>query len=371
MPRHILDKWTYKLKTMDVCITQHKEEDVYNHMVKMHKKAEELFEKYKSIYDKILNEDLDTDKNMYKRYNWRQGEPSRFWLKNVEQWYMVDLTDDEKEIAQAEYFSIYQIWADFTICDKNGDDWLCENPDWNDMLNDVNRIHNFLKNSYDTIRLYENVAYHEAKQEWQRIDGEWIQEQDHKKEHKKHPRIELVSTTDTSIIPVAYPKAPLRDDCSYCKQHWEEMKPKYELSIKIWSQNKQEEIEWEKQKQLESEKSKQEREKRVKEYEQWLKKQDPINLCCEHCNFEAEDDFDLEEHKKTEEHKKNSRFCKVCNLQCRNDADYKYHIETMKHKKNAGLIEKVKIYKCTKCDYQTTIKCNFEKHIVVKNHIDE
>jgi len=373
MPRHTLDKWTYKLKTMDVCITQHKEDDVYAHMVKMYQKMQELYEKYRTVYDKILKQDLDSDTNMYKRYNWRQGEPSRFWSKedHINSWYSVDCSEDQREVAQAESFLYYRIWADFMICDENGDDWLCEKPDWTDMVQDVKNMHNFMKDSYDTIRLYEKMAYHEAKQEWMLKDREWIEDQDRKKEHKKHPIIQIPGTVDPEQVPDPYPSAPLRDDCIYCKQHWEESKPRYDRAVQIWEKNKREWEEWEQQKQLESEKTRKQREQKVKEYEQWLKKQDPTSLFCDHCQFQAEDDIDLEEHNKTEEHKKNSRFCKVCNLQCRNDADYKYHIETVKHKKNAGLIEKIKIYKCSKCDYQTTIKCNYEKHIVAKNHMDD
>lgn len=372
MPRHTLDKWTYKLKTMDVCLTKHKEDDIYNHMVKMHAKMQELYEKYKLIFDKIIKEDLDSDKNMYKKYNWRQGEPSRFWLKNANNWHCIDEAESDREFAQNEFFLYYRIWADFMICDKedHGHDWLCEKEGWTDMVNEVDYMHNFLKNSYDTITLYENMAYHEAKQEWERIDRAWIEENDRKKEHKKHPLIERPSTTNLDVIPEPYPEQPLRHDCSYCRQHWEEMKPKYELAVQIWSKNKQEEIAWEKQKELENEKSRKERERKAKEYEQWIARQDPVELHCHDCGFEAEDEEDLEHHKQSEEHKKRSRYCKVCQLQCRNDADYAYHIETMKHKKNAGIIEKVKIYKCNHCDYQTTVKCNFEKHIVAKNHMD-
>lgn len=372
MPRHTLDKWTYKLKTMDVCITQHKEDDVYNHMVKVYQKIQELFEKYKSMYDKIIKVDLDSDSNMYKTYNWRQGEPSRFWLKNVEQWYMVDVSDDNREVAQAEYFQLYQIWSDFMICDNHGDDWLCEKEDWNEMVQEVNNIHHFIKNSYDTIRLYENMAYHEAKQEWMRLDKDWIDEQNRKKEHKKHSIIERPSTTNIDKIPDPYPEAPLRDDCIYCRQHWEEMKPKYEMAVKLWTKNKQEYEEWEEQQKIENIKVRQEREKKIKQHEQWLAKQDPINLHCDHCDFEAEDDIELEEHNETDEHKEKLRFCKCCNVQCPSEYAFKNHLETTKHKKNAGLIDNgPKVYKCKDCDYQTITKANFERHCFSKHKKSE
>lgn len=372
MPRHTLDRWVYKINTMDVCLTKHKENDIYTHMVKMHKKAEELFEKYDGKYRAILKEFNDEQTHIYARYNWRQGEPSRFWKKNAESWYLTDIGDDEREFVAIEYFSLFHIYADFMVCDKYINEWNEEKPDWNTMVHEVTTFHNTLKDVADSIKLYEEMDFVKYKALWVAKDKEWIDEQAYKKEHSKtHPVIERPSPTNLDVEPQPYPSQPLRDDCIYCKQHWEEMKPKYELSVQVWSKNKQEQIEWETEQKLESQKSKQTREQRAKAYEQWLVKQDPINLHCDHCEYEANDDDEFDEHMKSEEHKKKSRFCKVCNLQCRNDADYAYHIETTKHKKNAGLIEKVKIYKCNHCDYQTTVKCNFEKHIVAKNHKDD
>jgi len=412
MPRHTLDKWTYKLKTIDVCITQHKEDDIYNHMVKMHDRIQELYKKYRAKYDQIINIELDSETNMYKTYNWRQGDPSRFWKKNADSWYAVDVPEQDRELVEAEWFQIYQIWADFKICDnpEYHNDWLYEKEDWKDMVHETDKIHGFMKNSYETITLYEYMAYEEAKREWKQKDKDWIEEQERKKEHKKHPLIQLPSVTNLDVEPELYPSQPLRDDCMYCKQHWEEMKPKYELAIQIWSKNKQEEIEWENQTKLEDEKIRKERERKTKEYEQWSAKQEPVDLHCHECEYKAKNVRDLENHNESEQHKKKliyckvcslqcrseydynnhissqkhckkeedlkrdtdsekkARYCEVCEIQCRNAKEYEHHLDTTKHKKNAGLIEKVKVYKCSKCDYQTTIKCNYEKHIVNKKH---
>lgn len=371
MPRHTLDKWTYSLKTMNVCITQHKEEDIYNHMVKMFSRMQELYEKYKTKFDSILKEiDVD-DKNMYnpKKYNWRQGEPSRFWLKNADLWFWVDVPEIDKENVMNEYFTIYQIFCDFTICDKYTDSWENEKPDWDDMFYEVKKMQNFMKESTATIKLYENASFIENKAKWEMIDHEWIQENNKKKEHKKHPVIELPSVTNYELIPNPYPAEPLRNDCSYCKLHWEEMKPRYDRAVEIWTKNKQSYDEWKQQQELEDQRIKEQQEKRQKEYEDLVINIPAKNLHCDLCDYQAKHKFDLESHNETEKHKQKTRYCNICNLQCRNDADYTHHIETVKHKKNAGLIEKVKIFKCNHCDYQTTVKCNYEKHIVSKNHM--
>lgn len=367
MPRHTLDKWTYKLKTMDVCITQHKEEDVYIHMVKMHKRMEELFNKYKAMYDTIIA-DLDTN-NIYKQYNWRQGEPSRFWKKNAGQWYSVDVSEGDKEIAVAEYFLLYQIWADFQICENHGNEWLSEKEDWSDMVYETERMHGLIKNSYDTITLYENMAYHEAKQEWMVKDRAWIADQDLKKEHRKtHKHIELPSPTDLESEVEPYPDQPLRDDCIYCTQHWEEMKSTYDRVLQIREVNKQEDIDYRRQQELENNKLRQQRERQARDYQKWSELQDPVCLHCSHCDYDAKDDVDLATHDETESHQEKLRYCKCCEIQCSSEYAYKNHIETTKHKKNAGLVNAgPKVYKCSKCEYETITKANYERHCYSKH----
>lgn len=414
MPRHTLDSWVRKLKTMDVMLTKHKEDDVYNHMVKMHEKAEELFEKYDAKYRTIMKEFEEEENHMYAKYDWRQGDPSRFWLKNADRWYSVDCMEDEKEIVEKEYFYlVHEIWADFMICDKYSEEWREDKPDWSDMVTNVDRIHNILKNIPDTIKCYEAMDFMKYKSRWQTADKDWIEEEKYKKEHlKKHPKIQLPKTTVYDEIPEPYPEAPLRDDCIFCKKHWEEMKSKYDKAIEIWSQNKQEWDEYNKKQQLEDEKKRIKKERVIKDFIACFDLKEDLH--CHVCDFTAKDSYELHDHKSSVSHKKNCRYCKVCNhqsrtdeefdehletlkhknkeegieevektkedikksryceicqLQCRTDNDYNYHLETTKHKKNAGLIEKVKIYKCNHCDYQTTIKCNFEKHIVSKNHM--
>lgn len=365
MPRHTLDKWTYKLKTMDVCITQHKEEDIYNHMVKMFARMEELYNKYKSIYDSIIDSLGDTDDNIYRKYNWKQGEPSRFWKKNANLWFLADLSDDEKEIIRKEYFYIFEIYCDFMSCDNHYDEWA---GDWSDMLYDVTKMWNLLKNTTDTIILYEQASYHQEKARWQIADRDWIQENDRKKEHKNHPTIELPNTLNYEEEPKSYPTEPLRDDCIYCKQHWEETKPRHERCIEIWLTNKQEDDDYKKQQELEDVKIRIEREKKAREYQEWLQKQEPIDVYCSHCEYEAKNESDLNRHNLSEEHDQKLRYCKCCELQCRSDYDFKNHISSSKHKKKAGLISTEKpTYKCNQCDYESNLKSNYERHLSLKH----
>lgn len=413
MPRHTLDNWVRKLKTMDVMLTKHKEEDVYNHMVKIHEKANELFDKYEAKYRAIMKEFEDEENHVYAKYDWRQGEPSRFWKESADHWYSVDCTEDEKEIVNKEYFYlVHEIWGDFMMCDKYSQEWREEKPDWSDMVIDVDRIHNILKNVCDTIKTYENMDFLKFKSRWEIADKDWIEQQKHKKEHlKSHPKIELPKTTVHNEIPGPYPEAPLKDDCIFCRQHWEEMKPRYDKAIEIWSKNKQEWDEYQQKQQLEDEKKRIKKERIIKDFVACFDLKEDLH--CHVCDYEAKDSYELHEHKNSVSHKKNCRYCKVCNhqcrtdeefdehletlkhknkeegveevqkskeeikksrycevcqLQCRTDKEYDNHIESKRHKQNAGLVEKVKIYKCNHCDYQTTIKCNFEKHIVAKSH---
>lgn len=413
MPRHTLDSWVRKLKTITVLLTKHKEEDIYNHMVKMYEKAEELFEKYDNKYRAILKEFDDEENHMYAKYNWRQGDPSRFWLKNAREWYLVDVTEDEKEVIEKEYLLlIYEIWADFMICDKYSEEWQQEKSNWCDMVRDIERMHNMLKEIPDTIKTYEAMDFMKYKSRWQEIDKDWIAEEALRKDHiKNHPKIELPSVTNLEVEPNEYITEPLRNDCIFCKQHWEEMRPKHDRAVEIWLKAKQDHDEYIRLQALEDEKKRIKREKAVKDFVSSFDLKEDLH--CYVCEFEAKDCYELYEHKNSASHKKNcryckicnhqcrtddeydehcetlkhknkeegieevekskeevkkSRYCEVCNLQCRNDADYQYHLETTKHKKNAGLIEKVKIYKCNHCDYQTTVKCNYEKHIVSRKH---
>lgn len=412
MPRHTLDRWVYKIKTMDVCLTKHKEDDIYTHMIKMHEKAQTLFEKYNAKYETILKELDDDENHMYAKYNWKLGEPSRFWKKHANEWYIVDVADDDKEIVQNEIKFLYEIWADFQLCNKYSSEWCTEKADWISMTEDIDNIHTVLKNVSDTIRVYEATDYVKYKSKWERENKQWIEENKQEKEHiKSHSKIQLPSPTNRDKVPDPYPEKPLVDDCIHCKKHWEEMRIKYDTVIEMWIKNKQEWDNYLKQQEIENEKKRVKRERAVKQFVASLDIKEDLH--CHICDYEAKDDLDLYDHRQSSSHKKNSRYCKVCshqcrtdeefedhletlkhknkeegievvekskedikksryceicNIQCRNDADYAHHVETTKHKKNAGLIEKVKIYKCEHCDYQTTIKCNFEKHIVAKNH---
>lgn len=369
MPRRTLDTWVYKIKTMEVLLTKHKESDIYNHMVKMHSKAEELFEKYNSKYQKILEEFNDDKNHIYARYNWRQGEPSRFWKKNADTWYLTDVDEDQKEFIHQEYFMIYEIYCDFMMCDKYISEWQNEKDGWDSMVYDMNRYWNVLKNIPDTIKLYEYSDFVKFKKLWEETDKEWIEEHNKEKEHNKvHPKIQLPSVTDTSKEPDAYPTEPLLNDCSYCRKHWEEMKPKYEKAIQIWSLNKQEDDEYNRKQQSQKVNSKK---FKVKLFEHSLEvNEDEIeyDLHCELCNHTADNKDDLDKHYESERHLKKERYCHICDLQCKSDYDYKNHLETTKHKKNAGLIDnKPKVFKCEHCDYQTITKANYERHLYSKH----
>ncbi len=413
MPRHTLDKWTCKLRTIDVCITKHKEVDIYNHMVKMYKRYEELFEKYETKKQNIMKEFEDDEKHFYATYDWRQGDPSRFWKKNADNWYLVDLNEDEKEAGQREFTSFYEIWADFMNCDKYSEEWREEKADWCDMVTEIERYHSMLKSVSDTIKLYEDMDFRKFKAKWEKADKDWIQEKEKEKEHKKnHPRIELPSVINLEKEPNSYPTEPLLSDCIYCRQHWEESKSKYERAVEIWLKNKQDDDDYKKQQQLEDDKKRVKRENAIKSFVACFDLKEELE--CDICNYKATDSYDFQDHKNSVSHKKNCRYCKVCNHQCRTDQEYDDHLETLKHrnkeddieekvedkedikksrycevcnlqcrtdkefqnhidskrhKQNAGLIEKIKIFKCNHCDYQTTIKCNYEKHIVSKNHM--
>jgi hypothetical protein len=368
MPRHTLDKWTYKLKTIDVCITTHKEDHIYNHMVKMYEKLEQLFEKYYAVYQNILK-DLDTsERNMYyyKNYNWRQGDPSRFWLKNAEKWYLIDVEEKDKENTLIEFFAIYRIYSDFFICDSNMPEWNDEKPDWVDMVNQSAKYHNIMADVIETIKLYEDASFKENKMLWMEADKDWVEENNRKKDHKKHPVIQLPSTISFDDECEEYPSEPLRDDCIYCKKHWIDMKDKYEKAIEIRNSNKQERDSWLKAKDMEAEKQ---RERKTKQFKSFIEKQSNVDLCCYTCDYTANSEDQLDNHKKSEIHKDKLRYCKDCDLQCKSDYDYSRHINSNKHKKRSGLIDDTPVnYKCDKCDYESIIKCNYERHMLIKHN---
>ncbi len=375
MPRATLDKWTYKLKTMEICITKHTEDDIYNHMVIMYGKMKELHSKYKQKLDDIMDGLQHDDKNIYHytNYNWRQGEPSRFWLKNANYWYYVDLNDNDKETARNEVWLMFQIDCDFMMCDKYLPDWNTERPGWSDMLYDVNRMQIDMKDSYDHIKVYEEWSFLECRAEWMAKDADFIKQKDLEREHRKnHPRISLpVHTLYDNIIenePIPYPDQPLRDDCVHCKTHWETMKANYDRAMAMRNKIIQEHEEYYRQKDLEEQKMKLKKEQQAKQYAEMLAKKPKDSLICKDCQYEAYDDDDLDEHMESEDHKLKKRYCKICNIQCKTDYDFNHHCETIKHKKNAGLIDnKPKTYKCEHCDYETIIKANYERHIYSKH----
>jgi hypothetical protein len=370
MPRQSLDKWTCKLKTIEVSITKHKLKDIYDHMKKMHSKLVELHDKYKAKLDTILDE-LEYNENNnyhYKKYNWRKGNPTRFWLQNFDRWYLADANENDHEHIAKEVFMMHQIYCDFMTCDNYVTDWQEDTQEWNDCLYDVSRMSGLLKDSFALIKMYENCVFRQCKDEWFMKDKEWIAESERKAEHKTHEHIQLPSMTNREIVPEPYPCEPLRDDCAYCKQEWEDTKPRYEKAVQVWTSNKKDYDDFlqEEAKKLANQTQKQE----LRNKQQALKKKVEKNLCCKDCEFEAVDEDDYDEHFESAEHKRNLLFCKACNTQCSHERAFMIHNETTKHKKNVGLIDKITIFKCMKCDYQTNIKCNFEKHIVNVKHAE-
>ena len=306
MPRQSLDKWTCKLKTMDVSITKHKREDIYDHMKKMHTKMIELHDKYKGMLENILNELEYSQDNAYHhtKYNWRKGKPLRFWKNNVDNWYLADAKEDDYEHISNEIFMMHKIYADFMVCDKYMMEAQEDNQEWNDYVCDVTKMSGLMKNSYGLIKLYEECVFRKCKDEWFIKDHEWIAESQRKSEHKTHLHIQLPFVTNREIVPEPYPSEPLRDDCAYCKQEWEETKPKYEKAVEMWTYNKKEYDDF-----LEEEAKKLEdqRQKQALKIRQQAKPKEKKDLCCKDCEFEALDEEEFDEHFESIEHKKESK----------------------------------------------------------------
>jgi hypothetical protein len=373
MPRKSLDKWVYKLKTIDICVTRHTLDDIYEHMKSIHKRMTDIHDKYKTVFEGVLNEleYSETNAYHYTKYNWRKGHPSRFWLENVDRWYIADAPEDEQERISNEVFLMFQIFADFMVCDNYITEWD-DNTEWKDLVYDVSKMNGLLKNSFTMIRMYESHVFQKCKDEWFIKDQEWIKESERKAQHKKHLTIDLPSVMDREIEPSPYPSAPLRDDCVYCTQHWEETKPKYEKAVDFWKSNKKDHDDWMEEQAKQREEQRRNKELKAEQLKALATKnaRKQKDLCCKDCDYEAEDEDEYEEHTETVEHKKNMLFCKACNTQCGNEKAFLIHNETTKHKKNVGLIDKIRVFKCTKCEYQTYTRCNFEKHIINKKHTE-
>ena len=79
--------------------------------------------------------------------------------------------------------------------------------------------------------------------------------------------------------------------------------------------------------------------------------------------------MDSKEHEKMELF--TSLFCKDCKVQCRNKVEWQFHISTNKHKLKIGEIEKQTNFCCEKCNYNTHLKQNFDKHCLTKSHIEK
>ena len=87
-----------------------------------------------------------------------------------------------------------------------------------------------------------------------------------------------------------------------------------------------------------------------------------VEFCCEKCN-------EIEKKKENKNEIISSLYCKSCKTQCRNKTEYSFHINSAKHKNL--LTPKQTIFTCVECNYTTTFKQHYEKHITTKTHFEK
>jgi hypothetical protein len=372
MPRPTLPDGSDRLRTMNVLLTKHTEEDILNHILSCREPAERILSKYAPMVDEEIYQTVHN--NPYNTLNWKkhyeykfQNKPTPFKQRYEKVSDIFPLT--EELVNEISY--LVNIKTDIQICERIFK-WSETNEDFSEMEYRLKgKIDMFFESQRELV-YFDSMAFRKSKEDWDKANVEYLADYNLRLDHRKHKTQEeyeaklreQLSNPDACQwyggedgYKEKYPFVDTSETCKYC----------IEQAILRKAKEERDRIREEEEKKQEEEQIQQETIQRVV-VPIVQAKFDPKTCDC--CEFVATTKYEWTSHINSREHvtkeKLKKTYCSTCQIQCKNESDYQVHLQTQKHKKKSG--DMPVVYKCEACQYETNIKRNYELHCGTKKH---
>lgn len=373
MPRATLPAFLKNAMTMEVMITSHTEDGLWEHITRLYK----FFEDHKDAYKSALSQNQDyyfSDENIYAKFTDKKKIKRR-------------LFDFYEVVGHSElenYGKCIGFYADLLLFNR-AFKWD-ENPEkeeeyW-EMVNEYEPWSSFMRTTEEDTKRMEESHYwkrvseiEEATKKWEDENAELV---DHKKNHFSKSRWDEVlerdkakKNTDEQDFYMKRNWKIIPPNCIFCdeeNQKAEEKKRKEQDLITL-----QENVVEVKQDLKSVKNDVGEIKADVKEIKEQLKKMEnkpAVEHYCEECKYKTTSYSNWDYHINYDvEHKRKQKlkmwFCKICDVQSRTQLEYDNHLGTTKHKNKAeGNTEFV----CEKCEYKTLLRQHWNQHCSTKKH---
>jgi len=373
MPRATLPAFLKNAMTLEVMITSHTEDGLWEHITRLYK----FFEDHKDAYKSALSQNQDyyfSDENIYAKFTDKKKIKRRLF-----DFYEVIGTGELENYGKCIGF-----YADLLLFNR-AFKWD-ENPEkeeeyW-EMVNEYEPWSSFMKTTEDDTKRMEESHYwkrvseiEEATKKWEDENAELV---DHKKNHFSKSRWDEVlerdkarKNTDEQDFYAKRNWKIIPPNCIFCdeeNQKAEEKKRKEQELITL-----QENVVEVKQDLKSVKNDVGEIKADVKEIKEQLKKMEnkpAVEHYCEECKYKTTSYSNWDYHINYDvEHKRKQKlkmwFCKACEVQSRTQLEYDNHLGTTKHKNK---VEGNDEFVCEKCDYKTLLRQHWNQHCSTKKH---
>jgi len=373
MPRATLPAFLKNAMTMEVMITSHTEDGLWEHITRLYK----FFEDHKDAYKSALSQNQDyyfSDENIYAKFTDKKKIKRR-------------LFDFYEVVGHSElenYGKCIGFYADLLLFNR-AFKWD-ENPEkeeeyW-EMVNEYEPWSSFMRTTEEDTKRMEESHYWKRVSEIEEVTKKWEDENaelvDHKKNHFSKSRWDEVlerdkarKNTDEQDFYAKRNWNIIPSNCIFCDEEnakAEEKKRKEQELITL-----QENVVEVKQDLKSVKNDVGEIKADVKEIKEQLKKMEnkpAVEHYCEECKYKTTSYSNWDYHINYDvEHKRKQKlkmwFCKICDVQSRTQLEYDNHLGTTKHKNKAeGNTEFV----CEKCEYKTLLRQHWNQHCSTKKH---
>ena len=362
MPRPTLPDCYSRVRTMNVLLTKHTAEEVWNHLVSGFDVFEEKADGYINKLEDTIAKFKET--RPYDKIDWRRHYHSGSATKHRISTYSWNEYEDE------DYDRLWDYGRDLhALKEEFG------------KKEEYERFCRIAKNFQDTMRPlikeYERIEKQEwemSYENWKIYDAEWIKHQEFVKSHRHHKSVEEQTKSRDAYIK-QYPaeremllggRWEIVDytlTCSLCKDAVEENKRRDQVCKEREEALAKANQEYREQK--EAERREQEEEKR-RAYAEL-----PV-LVCDACKYSTKSEGAYEQHNESKEHKQKVRdqslYCEKCDHRSRYRAEHEFHLHSKAHIE--GVKEKIVLY-CEKCDHHSPCRAYHEAHLHSKKHLGE
>jgi len=399
MPRPSLPSELKHLNTIDVLLTQTKEEQLWAHFQNLYKLIEPKMEEWVETVREVKKRFDDPQSNnpfSHRTRNWRRAVKPSLRYKDC---YLSSIYDSEDELELSNKAT--NLILDLRKCNKvlkwDADEEF--QSEFGSILSTLEFHHQNLNNSLKELAESENFCRNIAEAEWKREDADWIAERKLEEAHKGHCPLNYVEDTTKKL---AYVKSA-KDQMVYRLQkdgkEITTIREDYEIAqhtrnlefyasggipnedCKLCVKARKDEEEWKERRRIREEEEEQERLRREDErreaerLEQERLKALPItHYHCEICDYHTTSRGNYDYHTESKEHlhkeKMTQIFCKQCGIQSRTTAEFDFHCSTIKHKKAVGDIQAdPQEFVCAPCEYKCGTKMLWKQHCGGKKHI--